>query len=411
MFKFLHAADIHLDSPLRGLDQYEGAPVDAIRGATRKAFSNLVRLAIHERVDFVILAGDVYDGEWRDYNTGLYFIKELRELDRAGIPVVMIRGNHDAESRITSQLTLPPNTREFSTSGAETWKLDALGVAIHGQGYARQAETRNLAADYPVPVGGYYNIGVLHTALDGREGHEPYAPTTISELEVSGYHYWALGHVHQRNSENGDRHPRIEFPGNIQGRHIRECGPKGCLLVSVDAQQRAIVDFQAIDVFRWAEVKVDAKTAGSTADALLAAQTAIAEQRDQAEGRPLAVRIVVTCGDGAQRQVVADVEQFRADLAGRVDPDIWVEKIRFERVGATTDPLESLTGDADSELRAALSELRNDSVSTSELFNEGDCGKLKKALPPELRTTLEKRREDIFSLARSFLESAAEDNE
>ena len=136
MFKFLHAADIHLDSPLHGLDKYEGAPVDKIRGATRSAFCKLVALAISERVDFVVLSGDIYDGNWRDYNTGLFFVNELRKLDQAGIPVFLLAGNHDAESQITLHLTYPSNTRKLATDRPETIKFDRLHVAIHGQGFA-----------------------------------------------------------------------------------------------------------------------------------------------------------------------------------------------------------------------------------------------------------------------------------
>jgi DNA repair exonuclease SbcCD nuclease subunit len=97
--KFIHAADIHLDSPLVGLRFYEGAPVDEIRGATRRAFQNLIELAITEKVDFILIAGDLYDGDWKDYNTGLFFLKEMAKLRDHGIRVFMISGNHDATSR------------------------------------------------------------------------------------------------------------------------------------------------------------------------------------------------------------------------------------------------------------------------------------------------------------------------
>ena len=132
--RFLHAADVHLDSPLRGLDEYEGAPAEALRGATRNAFAKLVELAIVERVDFVILAGDLYDGDWPDFNTGLYFSNRVHELDRAGIPVVLIAGNHDAASRITPRLPLPANVHTFPTAKADTKRFDHLRVAVHGQG-------------------------------------------------------------------------------------------------------------------------------------------------------------------------------------------------------------------------------------------------------------------------------------
>ena len=99
MFKFLHAADIHLDSPLRGLDRYEGCPVEEIRGATRRALEGLVRLAVAERVAFVLIAGDVYDGDWPDHGTGLFFARKMAELKDARIPVYLISGNHDAQEQ------------------------------------------------------------------------------------------------------------------------------------------------------------------------------------------------------------------------------------------------------------------------------------------------------------------------
>src|SRR5579872_1133012 len=104
--KFIHCADIHLDSPLAGLDRYEWAPVAEIRGATRRAFENVIGLALEEEVRFLVIAGDLYDGDWRDYNTGLFFVKQMSLLNDAGIPVYLIKGNHDAESKITRRLRL-----------------------------------------------------------------------------------------------------------------------------------------------------------------------------------------------------------------------------------------------------------------------------------------------------------------
>src|SRR3974390_1395346 len=134
---FLHAADIHLDSPLNGLERYENAPVDRIRGATRRAFTRLIDLAIDKRVDFVLLAGDLYDGDWRDYNTGLFLARELRRLRDCHIPVFLIAGNHDAANKMTRSLRLPDNVRFFSQDRPETVALDALDVAIHGQSFAK----------------------------------------------------------------------------------------------------------------------------------------------------------------------------------------------------------------------------------------------------------------------------------
>ena len=169
MFKFLHAADLHLDSPMHGLGDYDGAPTERLRAAGRAALENLVKLAISERVRFVLLAGDVFDGDWEDYNTGLFFVSQLGRLREQGIPVFLISGNHDAASRMTRGLPYPNNVRTFPADQAQTHLLEDVRVALHGQSYAQQKELRNLAAGYPAARPGWLNIALLHTALDGRD--------------------------------------------------------------------------------------------------------------------------------------------------------------------------------------------------------------------------------------------------
>ena len=230
MFKFLHAADIHLDSPLLRLDVYEGAPAAEIRGATRRAFENLVQTALAEKVDFVVLAGDIYDGDWKDYNTGLHFAARIARLREAGIPVILAAGNHDAASSISRSLRLPDNARVFPHDRPDTFRLESVNVAVHGQSFGSPAVRADLSRGYPAPVPGCFNVGLLHTGVNGREGHEPYAPCTLAALREKGYDYWALGHVHQREVLSAE--PLVVFPGNTQGRHARETGAKGCILVT-----------------------------------------------------------------------------------------------------------------------------------------------------------------------------------
>ena len=228
-FRFLHAADLHVDSPLKGIERYEGAPVEAIRGASRRAVANLVSAAIEERVAFVVLAGDIFEGDWRDFGTGLFFAQQLRRLGEEGIEVFLLAGNHDAAAHMTRQLEWPANVTVFSTKAPQSVTHAASGTVLHGQGFATRAVEQDLAARYPEAVAGAFNIGVLHTALDGREGHDPYAPTRVETLRGKGYDYWALGHVHAR--EVVSREPWIVFPGNLQARHLRETGSKGATLV------------------------------------------------------------------------------------------------------------------------------------------------------------------------------------
>ena len=253
-FRFIHTADIHLDSPLRGLAGQEGSAAERIRAAPREAFDTLIGQAIHEKVDFVVIAGDLYDGNWRDYRTGLFFVRQMGRLAAEGIPVFLLYGNHDAESQITRRLVLPGNVRTFSSRQPETFALEELGVALHGQSFPQRDVTNNLVPGYPQPRPGTFNLGVLHTALGGMGDHANYAPCTLDDLVNKGYDYWALGHVHQGCVLN--ERPHVVFPGNLQGRHIRETGPKSAYMVTVGDGEVAELSPIHADVVRWALLPV-----------------------------------------------------------------------------------------------------------------------------------------------------------
>jgi DNA repair exonuclease SbcCD nuclease subunit len=283
--KFVHAADLHLDSPLCGLVRYEGAPLGAMRGATRRAFENLIDLCLEERAAFLLLAGDIYDGNWKDYSTGLFFAAQLSRLRAADIPVVLIRGNHDAASQITKHLRLPPHVHELSVKAPESFEIPNVGVWVHGQGFSTRAVTDDLAAGYPEARRGTFNIGLLHTSAGGREGHENYAPCRLETLVGKGYDYWALGHVHRR--EVLAEAPYVVFPGNLQGRHARETGPKGATLVTVSDGRIESVEHRALDVVRWTIVEVDVSRAADGHDVVDLASESIA--RALAESGPITV--------------------------------------------------------------------------------------------------------------------------
>ncbi|GAB0149321.1 DNA repair exonuclease [Marichromatium sp. PS1] len=329
--RFLHAADIHLDSPLQGLERYPGAPLEALRGATRRAFVNLVELALAESVDLLLLAGDLYDGDWKDYNTGLFFIAQIQRLHAAGIPVCLIAGNHDAASQITRTLRLPDNVHVFATERPETRLFETLGVAVHGQGFATRAVTTDLSRAYPPPVSGLFNIGLLHTSLDGRPGHAPYAPCRLEALRSHGYDYWALGHVHAR--EVLAESPWIVFPGNLQGRHIRECGAKGATLVEIDRAGGVCLEHRALDVVRWHLLAVEIE--GCTDLDAVHARIGCALERviDQAEGRLLAVRLALSGATALDAWLRAEHEQLVNDCRGlaSVHGDrLWLEQVRLQ---------------------------------------------------------------------------------
>ena len=181
-FTFIHAADIHLDSPLHGLSRKDEAFSQLVRGATRKAFSNVVDLAIEEGAAFVVIAGDLYDGAWKDQSTGQFAIAQLARLARAGIRSVIVFGNHDADSRVTRHLTAPERVYKLKSAKCETVLFYDLGVAIHGRSYKEAATTENIASTYCPPVASMLNVALLHTALDGHEGHANYALCSLGEL-------------------------------------------------------------------------------------------------------------------------------------------------------------------------------------------------------------------------------------
>ncbi|MGE0288462.1 MAG: exonuclease SbcCD subunit D [Bradyrhizobium sp.] len=326
--RFLHASDLHLDSPLRGLERYEGAPVEEVRGATRRAFENMVQCALREKVDFVVIAGDLYDGDWPDFNTGLFFAKGMVQLGESGIAVYVVRGNHDAASKLTRSLPLPKNVHLFPDKAPKTLTDDNLGLAVHGQSFATAAVLDDLAADYPNAVPGLFNLGVLHTSLTGRPGHDNYAPTTEMVLKSKGYDYWGLGHVHAR--EIVLRDPWVVYPGNPQGRHIREQGAKGCELVTVEDGKIATESIE-LDVLRWTELVVD--VAGlPDLDALLGrAAAGVRTELAQADGRILGLRFRLQGAGPVHREVSAkpDViaEQLRAVALEVSGGNAWLEKV------------------------------------------------------------------------------------
>ena len=401
--KFIHCADIHLDSPLRGLERYEGAPVTELRGATRKALQNLVGLSIEERVDFVLIAGDVYDGDWKDYNTGLFFARQVTRLREAGIRVFLIRGNHDAASQITRELTLPDNVYNFSTRKPETVFLEDLGVAIHGQGFHTQVVPEDLSAAYPLAPKEFFNIGLLHTSAGGREGHENYAPCTIPGLLSKGYDYWALGHVHKR--EVLRENPWIVFSGNLQGRHARETGEKGCTLVTVTDGRVKTVEHKRLDVVRWFDCAVEAKGAGDLDELLERTRQALVATLDKADECLLAARLVVRGACRAHKAVSTAQERFvnecRALANDLGSGRVWIEKIQMQTSAAVD--LEELAKrpDAIAELLRFIRGIPTDEAMCNDLLSQ--FKDLKQKLPLELRQGADAINLDDPSLIRDRL--------
>ena len=358
-FTFLHAADLHLGSPFTGLALRDETLAQRFAKASRDAFSNLISKALEQHVAFVVIAGDIYDGDWKDASIGLFFNREIARLDRVGIKVFLLKGNHDAESVVTRAISLPPNVSLFPTKN-HTFCIDEFNVALHGRSFSNRAMTENIALNYPDPLHGWFNIGVLHTSCEGRPGHENYAPCTVSQLKSMDYQYWALGHVHEYEELAWD--PWIVFPGNLQGRNIRECGPKGAVLVDVDDRQAANVRRLIVDEARWAKVVVSLEGIFEDRETLHKIEDEIRPAAEQAEGRLLALRVVLKGTAALHHSLKANFHRYEDEVqaaADRCARDVWVESLRIE----TSEPpaLISLSDAiASLDLEAALTPLLND---------------------------------------------------
>ena len=388
-FRFFHAADIHLDSPLRGLAGQEGNAAARVRTATREALDTLVGFSIEEKVDLLIIAGDLYDGDWRDYKTGLYFAGQMGRLKRAGIPVYLLHGNHDAESQITKKLDLPDNVHVFGAREPETFVLGELEIALHGHSFRQRDVTDNLVPNYPSPIPGAFNIGVLHTGLGGMGGHANYAPCAISDLTNKGYDYWALGHVHQATVLN--EKPHVVFPGNLQGRHARETGAKGASLVTVEDGE--IVELKTVpcDVVRWVVLTVSLTDAESFGGAIDCIHNAIQDAVNEAEGRLLACRIVLDGRTAAHDQLVASEDRMLAEARARAlgfgDEVVWIEKVVINTQPKVDAEMLADREDAIGELQRFLREAVGDTDLLAQI--KEDIGKLVRELPHEVRGNID----------------------
>ena len=371
--KFIHTADIHLDSPLSGLAAYKDAPVGLLRNVTRDAFTRLVDLAIEEAVDFMVIAGDLYDGSWKDYNTGHFFCREMGRLNKVNIPVYLLFGNHDADSEMTKKLMLPGNVHQFESRKTSTFLIDTLKVALHGRSYRQAATVENLAHGYPAPLVGWLNIGVLHTALEGYAAHANYAPCSVAELAAKGYDYWALGHVHEHAVIQ--KWPWIVFPGNLQGRHIRESGPRGAVMVTADASGIQTVDRLLVESLRWQVLAVDVSEANSLQEVVRLVGMGFERLLAQTpENLFLSVRVCIQGRTAAHGELFGLESQLREEIrgqaAGQGSDRLWIEKVRLEtQPPADSRELDHRT-DALSDLQRFLDEAPTDSDFLQSLMDD-----------------------------------------
>ncbi len=411
--KILHAADIHLDSPLQKLSQYEDAPVEQIRDASRDALSNMTNLAIEQQVDLVVIAGDLYDGDWKETRTGMFFVKQATRLRDAKIPILVIRGNHDAANLMTNSLPLPANP-DGSEIMMAAEKVDSrifedIGVAVHGRSFGKRSQRDGMVKHYPSPRSGLFNLGLLHTSLTGGEGHDPYAPCTPGELTDKEYDYWALGHIHVRGEHGLPGGAPIVFSGNIQGRHINESGAKGCIIIDIDAKHQTTRTFHPLDVARWQLCEIDASTMRHTEEVVEAFQSWLAQQIPKIDDRLLVTRVRVHGASPIhhrlhqQNRVIE--EKLRAITISHGQGQTWLETFRVRTQEAQVATNIDIEGPLES-LHSVVKELKSDPELATLI--ESELRALKNKLPTEI-TLGDEYGDDTARWANQLVESASAD--
>ncbi len=407
-FRFVHTADIHLDSPLRTLALRDPALAELIGGATRKAFAAVIELCLAEQVDALMIAGDLNDGEQTSMKTARFLADQLRRLHQAGIRTFIIRGNHDAESRITRELTLPESVKVFG-GRAESVALTAggLDVVVHGVSFAQKHAPESLLPKFRSPHNGAVNIGMLHTSLGGSPSHDQYAPCSPAELHDHGFQYWALGHIHQRFVEKG--RATIVMPGNPQGRDINEPGPKSASLVTVGDDRTIAVEQRLTGVAEFERVLVDLSHADDWRTALKRIEAALEKARAMAPSEHLVARLTLEGATPLAWRLRCDADRL-AEEAGAIGAGLgatWIDKIEL----ACEEPraAEAASSDPIAELRA----LMENEVVMSKAFRDelqSIADDLRGHLPPGSRDDLFGADAQAFAdILRSVARQGAED--
>lgn len=338
-FCFIHAADLHLDTPYEGVGEASPQVADALREASLAAFDDLVRLTLERKAAFLLLAGDIYDGAERGVRAQLRFLAGLRRLSQAGIRVFVVHGNHDPVGGWPGVREWPEGVRVFGADVQEESVVEREGVVlarVQGISYGRREVSENLAVRLRPSEGPGLKVALLHANVGGDATHAPYSPCSLDHLLSAGFDYWALGHIHRGQVLHEGR-PWVVYPGSTQGRSLKpsERGPKGACVVHVQDGTVRGVDVVSVDQVRFAVLEVDVSGLADLGGLRGRLQREAEGLRAAAEGRALVVRTVVR-GRGpvhADLRCAGSVDDVVRDLRDEYEgehPFLWWESVRDE---------------------------------------------------------------------------------
>jgi exonuclease SbcD len=332
-FRFLHAADLHLDTPFEGLTAVRPDLGALLREASLLALDALATAAVEHEVDFVVLAGDLYDGAERGLRAQLRMRAFTERLAGHGIRTFLVHGNHDPTEEGWSSITAwPQQVHVFAADRVEAVALDLRGqaVTVYGTSYPRREVRESLVPRFPRPCTPGFHLAILHANVGATTGHAAYSPCTIEDLAAVGMDYWALGHIH-RGAVLRARGPRIVYPGNLQGRSFKpsERGAKGAVLVTVDGDR---IDSATLDLapVRFEEAELDVGPCVDLAD-VVARLHGLAHAL-RCPGKQLLVRGRLVGSTELWEDLVhpgSDADLL-ADLRSQAANDLWWADLRMD---------------------------------------------------------------------------------
>ena len=380
MIRLLHAADIHLDAPLKSLALRDEALRETVEAATRASLERMIELALSERTAALLIAGDLFDGQQCSARTAAFLIGQMDRLRSAGVRVFIIKGNHDAQNPITGALDLPDNVHVFDERGGKV-EL-APDVWVHGVSFAERHAPESLLPRFDAPVPGAVNIAMLHTSLAGAAGHDVYAPCAFGDLSAMGFDYWALGHVHKRQVHC--EAPWVVMPGMPQGRDIGEAGPKSASLLTI-SDGKIHVDEVPTSVVEFFASSLDITNSDSD-DALRTLLRDHMRISAQALTAPAGVMRLTLCGAPDRHwHILRDRDTWGeqiSDLA-RETGRLWLDKLVFDIVEPRA---QENTASATQELSDTMSAIRDEPGFV--MAARAEIDEVLQELPPAVRARL-----------------------
>jgi exonuclease SbcD len=365
--RLIISADTHLGSPIRSTALRNPALGERLKQVSRDTFKDIVDLAISENADALVLAGDIFDNDFPDLKSRAFLVAQLVRASAAGVPTVLIRGNHDALLDHTAHGDLGPNIHLLHKGNPS---VEIAGVAFHGLSFDTSHVADSFLPDYPTPIAGKTNVGLMHTSLGGSPGHDPYAPCSEQDLMAHGYDLWCLGHIHAPFERTSGPVLAV-MPGIPQPRHFGERFGGSVAFVTL-GEGAPVLERRNVGHLRFVEALLDLTDCADQSEMLHLIDTALKDAQDPVRDTAVRLRVVTA------RHTADDLHALANELLENIDR-VFIDKVKSLAPDRPTDDK------ADDLLRLMREELQEAGFqqASAEVLEE-----LRSALPADIRDVL-----------------------